>query len=610
MSSLTSALRIGVSGMQTSQMALSTVSHNVVNANTVGYSRQNMLTSAASTNGYGAGVQLDSIQRVSDRFLTSRVLTATSDASYATTQHGYLSSLEETFTSASAGGGLESVVGGFINSLNNLATDPSNSSLRRSAIQSATITANALNNVNLDLKTVAIDADNEITAELGNVNQLIKDIYTLNTKITQLQTSGNGSNANDLLDARAQKVSALSQSFGLQVTENTTTGGIRITTESGRKLVDESGYVQLNRGVSGSEFRSIVAQNVQQDGTLSTTQLPISPSELSTGKIKALTDVRDTIVPSLLAQVDEFTKTFTTAVNSLASAGTSSPPVRTLTSGSTSEISSTTAGFTALNGTSINISVTNSLGNVVTTTSAGGTPAGTPITFTPTLPATTLSLQDIANQINNNPTIGNAALAAATPGSTQGVIATATTDANGNPVLTITSADPNNKVVMSNVTGNALGFLGMNNIFTGSTSGTIAVKPALAANPDLFPVAQMRADGGVSSTDGSNILKIAALADSKLTFAGAGGLGTQISTGVGYLNTVISNLAVRVSGAADAETFTSNLKSQAQELATSVSGVNINEELAQMLVYQNSFQASARIISVVDDLLKELVNII
>lgn len=604
---LNSALRIGTSGMQLSQAALATVSHNVVNANTVGYSRQQLQTSAASIAGFGAGVQLDTIQRVSDRFLVSRVLTATSDAAYANTKSTYLQSLEATFTGASNGGGLESVVGNFITSLNNLSTDPSNSSLRRSAVQQAALTASAINNISADLNTTALDADNAITAELDTINQTLKDIYTLNNQITALQTSASGSNSNDLVDARDTKIASLAEKFGLQVNTNTSTGGVRITTETGRKLVDENGYVQLARGVSGSTYRSIVAQNVLQDGSLSATQFPIDAADLSTGKIKALTEIRDTTIPNLLAQVDKFTQTFASAVNSLSSQGTSSPPVRTLTSGNTVNLASTTANllaspdFSAINGTTINISVTTSLGNTVTTTAGG-----TPITLAPIAPATTLSLADIATIINNDPTIGNTAL-----GGSAGVIASVGTDANGKPFLRVTSADANNKVVMANGTGNALGILGMNNLFTGTaSSSTIAVRTDIATNPDLLPVAKMRADGGVSSTDGQNIIVLAALADTKLTFSSAGGLGTQNATAVGYLNTVGSNLAVSVASARDNETFTGNLKTQAAELATSISGVNINEELAQMLVYQNSFQASARIISVVNDLLQELVNIV
>lgn len=607
MSSLNTALYIGTSGMQVSQSALATVSHNVVNANNVGYSRQIVTTSASSANGFGTGVQIDAIQRASDRFLTARVLTATSDANYANTASSYFSSLEQILSNSSATGGLQTVVGGFITSLNNLSADPSNSSLRRSAVQQAGVTATALNNTAADLKNTAITADNAITADLDSANQLLKDIYTLNTQIEQLQSTGNGAGNSDLLDARDQKIAQLSQDFGLQVNTNTTTGAVRITTENGRKLVDDTGYVQLSRGTSGGAYRSIVAQNVQQDGTVSPSQLPIDTDELTTGSIKALVDVRDTTVPNLLAQVDQFTNTFKAAVNQLSSQGTSFPPTSTVSSGNTGILGTTganlltTPGFTGISGSTLNISVTNSLGNVVTTTVGG-----TAITLAPTPPATTLSLSDIANIINNDPTIGNTAL-----GGTNGVIATATTDSNGKPYLSITSANPNNKVVLSNgTTGDAVGTLGMNNLFTGTDASTIAVRSDIATNPDLLPVARMRADGGVSSTDGQNIVPLAALADTKLNFGSAGGLGAQNATGVSYLNTVASNLAVSVSAANDNATFTTNIQTQASDLATSVSGVNINEELSQMLIYQNSFQASARIISIVNDLMQTLINTI
>lgn len=600
MSSLTNALRIGTSGMQYSQLALGTVSHNVVNANTAGYSRQIVQSSAASLNGYGAGVQLETVQRVTDRFLNSRVLTATSDSSYAASKSGYLSSLEDTFTTSNAQGGLESVVGMFITSMNNLATDPSNSSLRRNVVQQATLVTSAIKNVNADLQTVATDADNSITAELDVMNQLLKDVYQLNTQIIQLQAGGNGAGNNDLMDARDQKIKQLSQSLGVQVTYNTSTGGVRVTTENGRRLVDENSYVQFSRGPSGSGFRSVIAQSVQNNGSLSPTKMPLEYGDLSTGRIKALMEVRDVTVPGLLAQVDNFTSVFTSQVNRLTSQGTSSPPAFALNSGNTHHLADeftdllSDTRFSAIGGASINISVTTSLGTAVSTTS------GTPISFT----GSPLSLDDIVTQINNDPTVGNTSL-----GGTQGVIASIVNSPDG-PVLRIEAADPNNKVVMANVTGDALGILGMNNLFTGTDSSNIGIRADIATSADLLPVAAMRADGGVSNTDGQNIIKLAGIADLKMEFAAAGGLGFQRATAVSFLNTMSSTLAVNVSAASDNALFASNLQNQAQELSSSVSGVNINEELAQMLVYQSSFQASARIISVVNDLLQELVNIV
>ena len=601
--SLTSALRIGVSGMQYSQLALGTVSHNVVNANTTGYSRQIVQASAASTAGYGAGVQLDTIQRITDRFLVSRMLTAGSNSAYATTKSSYMTSLENTLSTAGSGGGLESIVGGFISSMNSLANDPSNSSLRRSAVEQAELTAQALNNTATDLLQVAKDADSQITSELDSVNQLLKDIYLLGRQISEVATSANGGNSNDLMDARDQKIAQLSQTFGVQVSYDAENNGVRILTESGRKLLDSSGYVQLSRGVSSGGYQTIVAQNVRQDGSLSDAKMVIDPADLTTGKIKALAEIRDEVVPDILNQLNEFTETFTAALNKLSSQGTSYPPQRSLTSANTATLAAPTTdlltnGFAGLSGATLNISTTNTIGGVLNTT------MGTPITFTPVGGA--LTLQDMADQINNDPNIGNAAL-----GGTAGVIATAATDINGNTYLKIEAADPNARVVMANAgSTDVLGSLGFNNLFTGTTAATIAVRSDISANPDRFPVARMNDAGGVSSTDGQNIVVMAQIGDTRLDFDAAGSLGVQKVTGVAYLNTIASNLAVSTSAARDNETFSLNLYTQSQEMVTSTSGVNLNEELAQMLIYQNSFQASARIINVVNDLLQELINII
>ena len=599
--------------MQYAQAALSTVSHNVVNANTVGYSRQTIQASASSINGFGNGVQLDSINRVADRFLTSRVLTATSAADYATTKSSYLTSLEETFTSSNASGGLESVVGGFITSMNTLANDPSNSSLRRNVVEQANLTAEALNNMSADLKAVATDADTALTTDLTTINQLLKDINDLNVQIVTLQAGGNGANNNDMMDSRDLKVAELSKYLGIQATTNTSTGGVRINMENGRKLVDESGYVQFSRGVPevGSSYQSVVTQNVRNDGTLAETKTPVPLSEFSTGRLKALAEVRDQTVPALQAQVDEFTETFTRTINQIASQGTSYPPMKALTSGNFTNYSSVTDLLTDatrpemanLNGATLRISVTNSLGNLVSAAPAAST-------FEVTLAADPLdgqlTMEDIRDQINTQ--------IAANPNMAGKL--TASLDATGN--LKVEATDANSRIVMANGAtvsaaaqqhGGAMGLLGMNNVFTRTDSAsTVAVRPDLLANADLLAVARMRDDGGVSSTDGQNILQLAGLADSKIQFGSAGGLGGQNTTAVGYLNTVVSNLAVSTASAKANETFTSSMLTQSQELAASVSGVNINEELAQMIVYQSSFQASARIINVANDLLQELMQ--
>ncbi|NBV54146.1 MAG: flagellar hook-associated protein FlgK [Proteobacteria bacterium] len=596
--SLGNSLRIGTSGMQLAQLGLGTVSHNIANINTVGYSRQQVQTSATSANGFGNGVQLDSIQRITDRFIASRQINAGSDTAFATQRRTLMESLENTLSNAGSQGGLDATVGSFIESLNQASNEPGNSALKRNVIQQADLLARTLQDVGGKLKTIATDADNAISADLAVTNQIIKDIYNLNIQITaQGLSSSNGANANDLLDARATKINQLAERFKIQVSENTSNGGVRITTENGRKLVDDVSYVQLTR-TTGSPYSAISVQNVKVDGTLDPTLFDINTATLTSGKIKALVDVRDTNVPNLLAQIDQFTSTLITQVNRLSSQGSSFPPVRALTSANTTVMSSTASNmFTdldpALANQSFHISVVDTLGNPVASTING-----TAVTI-PGLPGP-YSLTNLANTIN-----ANGAVSAT-------MTATALTNSDGRPILQIQANNPNHRIVLSNnSSGNPLGILGMNNLFTGTSSTNIAVASGMLNNPDNLPTARMRTtDGGLSSLDNRNITDLAKLADTKFSIPAAGGLAAQTATLVGYTTQVAGNLAVQVADAKDRVSFNENLKQQLDQSLSSIAGVNINEELSQMLVYQNSFQASARIITVVNEMLQELVNII
>lgn len=601
MSSLSNALRIGTAGLQFSQVGLGTVSHNLVNSNTEGYSRQQVQSSAVVNNGFGAGVALNNIQRITDRFLNLRMLAATSDSAQADIKKSYLDTIEGAVTNSSGQGSIETIVGNMFKAMNALTNDPGSSSLKRNVVQQGELTAQTLRDIDADLAQVATDTDNAITAELNTVNQLLVDIHRLNKEIAAQNLGvANGANTNDFRDKRDLKVSQLAQRFGIQVTENTSSGGVRISTESGRKLVDEASYVVLKRTV-GTPYKAIGAQNTQVDGTLSATILDIDTAELTTGKIKGLTEVRDTLVPNLKAQFAEFTTQLRTTVNTLHSQGSSYPPLRTLTSGNTAGLPNTTTDlFTNLSGSlanaSFNVSVVNSNGDVVLSTTTSS-----PITLPATGPFT---LDNLATLINNNVTVGNGALGAG------GVTGIATLDTNGNPILQIQAANSNQRVVLSNVNGDALGILGMNNFFTGTTPATLQVKSALSNDPNQLAIARMNSNGSLSSSNTQNIVPLAQLSDTTISFGAAGGLGAQTDTAVGYLGQVISNLAVTLNAGKDRAIFTDGLKNQLAELTSSVSGVNINEELSQMLIYQNSFQASSRIITVVSQLLEELANTI
>lgn len=604
--SLNSALRIGTSGLNVAQSGLATISHNVVNANSPGFSRQIVQPSAVSINGFGTGVQLDGIQRVSDRFIALRTTMAQSDAAYASTRKTYLDTLEGVMTGSSSEGGVEAIVADFFGSISELANEPANSALKRNVVQRAELLTRTVRDIQSDLVVTANGADNAMTAELDNVNQLLKDISDLNAQIGAFNGGlANGSNGNDLRDARDQKVQDLAKQFKLQIGENSGSGAVRITLENGRRLVDESGYVQIKR-VPGSPYQTLGAQSVLVDGSLSPISLPIDPGSLTSGKMKALFDTRDTLVPNLQAQLENMTDVIRTEFNKVASQGSSVPPVRTLSSSTTqgavagvgTDLFSLPA-FAGLAGSTLHLSVTNSLGQPVVTTQPSSAI---------TLPgAGPFSLTDLANLINANATVGNGAL-----GGVNGVVAQALVNGNGQPYLQLQAANSSQRLVLAGGgTGDMLGTLGMNSLFTGSGSANFDIDARFIQNPELLPTARMRStDGGLSNLDNRNALALAALADTKFSFSAAGGMGSQTVTFSGYGGQMISNLSVVINDAKDRVTFTTNVSNQIEQLRSEISGVNVNEELAQMMVYQNSFQASARIISVTDQLLQELVNMI
>lgn len=594
--SLTNALRIGTAGLQNSQVGLSTISHNVVNANTPGFTRQVAQNESVSYNGFGAGVQLATIQRVTDDFLVARSLNASSDLDFASTTRSYLDTIEGSFSNASAEGNLEDLVNGFFAATSQLSASPADGALRRNAMQSAVLLGDTLRGMNEDLEAVQQRVDDQITSELTSINTMLKRIYDLNVEIaTQSVGGAGGGNTNDLDDARDLQVSELSKRFGLQVS-TAQNGSLRVLTENGRKLVDEGTYVQLKRVSGSGVFGDIVVQNVKVDGSLDSNTTPLYTNSLSTGRIKALVEVRDTVIPDLLAELDTFTATFMAEANAIHSRGSAVPPQATLTSGNTGDVTTTASDlFTELSaslaGTTFHASVVDSQGDVIATTVGNGGAI--------TIPGVgPFSLTDLATLINGNADVG------------ANITATATVDGSGNPIIRLQTGTAGQYIVLANASGDALGLLGMNNLFTGSGSDDIAVRSDIVANPDLLAVGRMRADGGLSSLSNGNAIALSQMADSVLSFAASGGLGAQSVNSAGYVGSIISNLAVTMDDANSRESFADALHNQLGELKSSLSGVNVNEELASMLVYQNSFQASARIVTVVNELFDSLFGMV
>lgn len=210
------------------------------------------------------------------------------------------------------------------------------------------------------------------------------------------------------------------------------------------------------------------------------------------------------------------------------------------------------------------------------------------------------TLSDIATAIN-----GNAAL------QTANITASIIPDGTGGH-LQIEDADGNNFSLTDS--GMLLSTLKVGTDTTGIVQA-LKVNPSLLNNPQLLATGQLDettppaiGNRGVFSGDGSIVQNMANAFNSQITFPTAGGLSQTTTTLGGYGTMILSLNAVNAANVANTTTFQDTLLQNLQTKFQSASGVNIDEELSNMILYQNAYTASARVITTAADMLKTLTD--
>ncbi|WP_298940879.1 flagellar hook-associated protein FlgK [uncultured Psychromonas sp.] len=215
-------LQIGLSGIYSSQASLATTSHNISNVSTEGYSRQTVDTSAAgaqrsSTNFIGSGSVISSIDRAYDQFaFTENVINTSSHAYYEQTytqanQMDLLLSSDSTSATTS--------ILNMFSSLSSVADNPSLLESRNVFLNDASSMVNQYNTLYSHLKTQyeSINADIENSSDV--ITELAQSIASLNSQISIVTGSASGGDANDLLDKRNLAITELSEYVNTSVVE-------------------------------------------------------------------------------------------------------------------------------------------------------------------------------------------------------------------------------------------------------------------------------------------------------------------------------------------------------------------------------------------------------
>lgn len=205
-------LNIGARALTTNLSALQVIGHNIANANTSGYSRQTVQTQSAgyqSQDGmfFGKGVELASVTRAHSDYLTREAQLAGSAAAADNERYGHLQQLEALFPTGAKG--LGSAVNDMLNAWTDVASTPSNLSVRVVALARGDNLAARMREVAGQLDTLAQSANSQANSSVGAINRLAADVAKVNQKIIENQ-GGDGS-PNDLLDQRDQLIGQLGQ---------------------------------------------------------------------------------------------------------------------------------------------------------------------------------------------------------------------------------------------------------------------------------------------------------------------------------------------------------------------------------------------------------------
>lgn len=662
MSGISGLVGNALTGLKAAQAALQVTGNNIANVNTPGYSREQAVQSPLAPtliggNYLGNGTQIDAVTRSYNAFLQSQVWSTTAAASGASTFDTQMQALVNLI--AGTNSGLSSAINQFFSSgVAQVAANPADMPSRQNLISQAQSLAQSFQSAAAQLQSVAHGVDQQIEQSIGVINSLTQQIAQLNVQINDL--SGSGAQPNSLLDQRDQLLTQLSAQVGVTVLRDGTQ--INVYAGNGQVLVAGSrsfalqavpnaydpqqtevayasnGAVLSNLLTGGAlggllQFRSQVLQpaqnalgqlalgiaqqfNAQQAQGLDLNGQFGAPL-FQAGGVQVLASSANTGSASVSGSITNVGQ-LTTADYQLAYDG-SAWTVTNLSTGqpvSGASVSSS-GGVTTLGFDGVQVQVS-------------GAAAGDRFEVLPTRYAA-LNLQSVLSDptriaaaapyvssagsvqsgslVNDN--LGNLTLSAGQHTASSGSVLVTGVTMPGSLQITLTSGGTSSGSVTFNVTqpGSST-VLASGSVALGGSGTTISIPypsdppggywtvtlaGTTAAAGDTFTLSA----GGAGN--GGNATAMAALQTAKTLNGGTASLEDAFGQ-------LVSRVASQGNQSQSAVAATAAAAAQASAAQQSVSGVNLDEEAARLIQYQQAYQAAAKAIQIGNSLFASLLQ--
>ncbi len=262
-------LSIGITGIRAAQLGLEATQHNVANANTPGYSRQYIQQSAGiprlTGSGYfGSGTTVDTVRRAYDKYLTVQTFSAQTQASESAAYLAKVSQVDNMLGDANSG--LAPALQSFFTGVQQVAANPSLVSARQSMLSASEALAARFNSMSQRLNELYDGVNGEVISEVELVNLYAVQIGEVNGQITRAEAATDQP-PNDLLDMRDQLVADLNKHIRVSTVEDSI-GNFNVFIGNGQQLVVGSVVNSLVATTSSYDPERIVVGLKGQSGTV------------------------------------------------------------------------------------------------------------------------------------------------------------------------------------------------------------------------------------------------------------------------------------------------------------------------------------------------------
>ena len=551
------SLKIGTRGLAASQLAMNVTGQNISNANTEGYSRKRVELSADKRTDpqlgeRGFGVEIEKVARYTDEFLELQIRDQLSDEGYFTAFNRVFERIENILTEPNDSG-MNKTLDKFWDSWQDLANNPQDAASREVVRSSALVMTDKFHTLANQMDKLRLSLDTDIEEKIDEINGLIKEIYTLNQEVATGELQ-NGE-ANDSRDKRDLLVRKLSTVIDVGIVEDEL-GRITLTT-AGNVLVGPSSFLTLKiakNSQSGNTTGSVIGNQI----TFANSNKRYNPRG---GELKGIIDARDEILPRYQALLDQIAGNLVSTVNRVHESGYNLK--------SNTGISFFSGTETLASNIQLSASVLSDASNI--SAAKGGTTVG-PITENLAVPPA------------------------------------------GAPQINLRNIDPNYRYL----TNGSLE-LRMGNVTLEEGAGrdyvvdhefgviTFINYGRYAGGEALDVTFRYDAAGFPGPGDGSNALSIAQLRDQQ----------TMSRTPLDPPNQTVGDFYAGLIGVLGIERNQAQanmdtrkfLVDQFKERKLEITGVSLDEELANMIRFEHTYQASARFISSINQILDVLLNI-